>query len=542
MEDPISTEVFLKAAKVIVARDVSNREREEANALLAKLYVTKEAWNIAKEVLEYQTLEPGVLLTTVKIMRVKLFYYFSDLTEELYIPLFQFLASSLTLTRPHDYDRREKRADTHSRVHRLHLPQALLGKIDSLKKEPNLLDFLNRIYGGMATENKDCLLEILEVIPGVMQEEKIVVEDEVRNQFKSFMITHLQQPVLNIVSVCAQEQDIGVKRTFQIIRCFESWLILDTPDETKASLHKNHAIDLCFKELAIVDGCNAEASDALMSLLLVCKDYHKHQEIYSKILERLIASKEQLFNLFTANMVEEVRCYIDIYNTFVVNAFSEFLANPQHSIIKLLLEDIFLKLYKSRHLVTVSRINGVFISILRQMEDEEGQIVTLDTTELRRRFVAVHQGFFEEVIRVACSHCSLSQVQMQFYEHNDFNQEMDDMDFEDRMIVRADTKTLLRKLVKHFTFDNCFRPIAGKLVATFEALRENKTEKLVCELEGEFFCAYALLKFGNNADQSCIKTVQDLLKIVVDNQSPIHSLICISLKIIAASSAYLKDK
>jgi hypothetical protein len=98
VDEVITTEQFIEAAKSLVARDSTNRDRENANNLLAKLYVTKEAWNIAKAVLEKDKLEPGVLLTTVKIMRVKLFYYFSDLTEDLYIPLFQFLASSIYLS------------------------------------------------------------------------------------------------------------------------------------------------------------------------------------------------------------------------------------------------------------------------------------------------------------------------------------------------------------------------------------------------------------------------------------------------------------
>lgn len=386
------------------------------------------------------------------------------------------------------------------------------------------------------------MLEILEVIPGVMQEEKLVVEDETRNHFRAFMIGHLQQPVLNIISLCAEEKDLGTRRTFQIIRCFESWLMLDTPDDTKATIHANSAIDLCFKELGAVDGCNAEASDALMSLLLICKDYEKHQTLYNKVLQNLLSSENHLFTLFHDNMVEEVRCYIDVYNTFVVNAFSEFLKNPQHDVIKVLFHRIFLKLYQSKHLVTVSRINGVFISILRQLEDEDDVVPTLGTIELRKQFVYAHKEFFEEVIKTGCRHCALTQEQVKFYQDHGFDEEMDDIDFEDKMVIRLDIKRFLRKLIKHFTFDNCFRPIAGKLVTTFNTLKEGKTEKLICQLEGEFFCAHALLKFGNNKDASCIKTVQDLLTVVISNQTPFHSLICISLKIISAASAYLADK
>lgn len=97
--ETITKEQFLLAASTLIARDSLIVAREQADKLLTHLYVRPEAWGITTNILQEEgKLEPGILLTTVKILRVKLFYYFSDLSRDEIPSLFAYLISKSILT------------------------------------------------------------------------------------------------------------------------------------------------------------------------------------------------------------------------------------------------------------------------------------------------------------------------------------------------------------------------------------------------------------------------------------------------------------
>ena len=126
-----------------------------------------------------------------------------------------------------------------------------------------------------------------------MNEEKMVIEDEQRTAFSTFAISNLQGPVLSLVSNAAEKENLHNRRKYQIIRCFENWMLLNSSEEVKLQLHNVKVIDLCFDVLSTFDSCNQEASDALMSVMVVCKDVNVYGSLYQLILQNLIKGQSR---------------------------------------------------------------------------------------------------------------------------------------------------------------------------------------------------------------------------------------------------------
>ena len=123
---------FLRAACVLVAVDSSNCEKEAANSILANLYVKSEAWQIVIAILNEEVPRPpGVLFTAAKVLRVKLFYYFSELQTDYYQSLFTFLLSILCLLRKNRTGGRKGSAHSLVRVCRVPLHEIVQGRASS---------------------------------------------------------------------------------------------------------------------------------------------------------------------------------------------------------------------------------------------------------------------------------------------------------------------------------------------------------------------------------------------------------------------------
>lgn len=409
---------------------------------------------------------------------------------------------------------------------------------------PNFLEILEKAYPESANENKDCKLEILEAIPTTMREEKIVIEDEIRSDFVGFVISNLQCPVMELISQVSEEQGMHNRRKYQIVMCFESWLNLDASSIVKQNLHKLRVIGLCFDILMEVDSCNQEASEALMSVMVVCKNTNEYRDLYGLILQKLVEAQERVIRFDDEQFVEEVRCYIDVYNVFIVNSFDNFLAQPDDPIIYTLLYHTIFHLFKSKSHLTVSRIIGVFISIMKKLEDEDGEISTVEKINARSTFIKIHKELFNGIVELCCYQATFTNAQMSFYQTKDFYEDPDDIDHEDKRKIRDDIKNLLRRISTKTSFTDCMSPIAKRLIATLDELKKkptDKLEKLYCKLESELFCAYSLIKSADNLDKLTLDTIYSLLTIVLGIDVQVSQLIHICIKIIGASSPFISE-
>lgn len=92
-----SKEDFIEVVNSLLSSQSNNDDRENADMLLNKLYLTTQAWEIAKEIVsEPNAFEKSVLLTATKVLRVKVYYYLSELPESFYIPLFKLVLGTLS--------------------------------------------------------------------------------------------------------------------------------------------------------------------------------------------------------------------------------------------------------------------------------------------------------------------------------------------------------------------------------------------------------------------------------------------------------------
>jgi hypothetical protein len=87
-----SKEDFIEVVNSLLSGQSNNDDRENADMLLNNLYLTTQAWEITKEIIsEPNAYEKSVLLTAAKVLRVKVYYYLSELPENFYIPMFRLI-------------------------------------------------------------------------------------------------------------------------------------------------------------------------------------------------------------------------------------------------------------------------------------------------------------------------------------------------------------------------------------------------------------------------------------------------------------------
>lgn len=83
---------FLSVVNSLHSKETNEKVKKQADNLLTDFYKTQQAWDITREILaDPNMLDTTILLTTAKLLRIKIFYYFSDLSPEHYFPLFNFI-------------------------------------------------------------------------------------------------------------------------------------------------------------------------------------------------------------------------------------------------------------------------------------------------------------------------------------------------------------------------------------------------------------------------------------------------------------------
>lgn len=87
---------FIQIATLLTTKDASTDDRELASEVLSRLYKSQAAWKVCQEVLEdHASIEPSVLFTAAKLLRVKTYFYFSELPEGHYVSFFTFVVSKI---------------------------------------------------------------------------------------------------------------------------------------------------------------------------------------------------------------------------------------------------------------------------------------------------------------------------------------------------------------------------------------------------------------------------------------------------------------
>lgn len=161
------------------------------------------------------------------------------------------------------------------------------------KTYPDFLTILAQAFPEETDENRSSILEILAALPDIMDDEKIVIEDELRAKFMKFALQNLQINVLKTLDAAASHGSLSSKRRYQIIKCFESWLLNETQEEIKQDLYKSHLVNLCFQELRSQENTNEEAANALRRLMTICYDATCYPQLYQFLMIKLVEESKQ---------------------------------------------------------------------------------------------------------------------------------------------------------------------------------------------------------------------------------------------------------
>lgn len=398
-------------------------------------------------------------------------------------------------------------------------------------------------------DNRNIVLEVLEVLPDLMTEDKIVIEDEIRQGFIEFAMEHLQPGVLKTLSDASLHSKLPSRRRYQLINCFQAWLIDQTRDEVKLHLHQLNLINFCLAELKLDGENNEEASDAIIGCMVICKDSVKYQALYEAIIGGLFEGKQQ-FELFVQqSMEEEVRPYIAAYSVLVIRIFDQILQEPQNDHIKFMLQGVFLRALQQpkREIVikAVSAINSIVKKLIH--EGSTSQARADQTTN----FLSIYSGWFDSILEACCVHSILSvvkyvimQEQLNFYQTRNMDSDTDD-NLEDKNALRQDIYYLVYKISKLISFSSVFKVIGSRISTSIQLLQsegEQPTPNSIAKFEAELYCLSGALKSVPTDNPAVFEHMQKVLELTLSFNYPKDKILFTALKVLSKCSLFFGNR
>ena len=192
-----------------------------------------------------------------------------------------------------------------------------------------------------------------------MDDEKIVIEDERREAFKHFLITKLQPDVLKTLNIASQMPNLSVKRRYQLIKCFDAWIVRETTEEVKQALHSLNLISLAVSELGKPDSNSEEACDVICTLMVVCKDTTKYQDLYQSLLKSLLSLKPVIQSLINQQEAVELSPFVIVFGMLIHRILPQSLIEPNNEAIRYIMYDFFLKIYQDESLELVDKVTSI---------------------------------------------------------------------------------------------------------------------------------------------------------------------------------------
>lgn len=275
-------------------------------------------------------------------------------------------------------------------------------------QQPDLLGLLANSFTEDSEDSRNMVLEILEVLPELMTDEKVVIEDELRKNFIEFAMKNLQPGVLKTLSDACAVPGLATRRRYQLLNCFHAWMIEETTEEVKQQIHTLNLLPFCYNELMLEGENNEEAADAIIGCMVVCKDAALYPNLYQSIIQGLFSGRTQFEAFVREQKEEEVQFYITVYSVLVSRIFDQILEDPNNSAIRFMLEGVFLRVMKESKREMVSKTTVAITSIIKklQLDEQAGP----DKLAKVSSFVNLYQSWFEAIIDAACTHSQLSDV------------------------------------------------------------------------------------------------------------------------------------
>lgn len=451
---------------------------------------------------------------------------------------------------------------------------ALYGKLGWLtKKEQNLLGLLAQVFTENTEENRTSILEIVSCIPSIMNDDKVVIEDELRDRFRKFVKESLQIDVLRTLETASAQGHMSDARKAQLFICFQNWLTTDMKEDLKKALHQLGLINLCFDELyRDASTCSEEASEAIYALLSICNDSGNYLALYNVILNKLKEGLPIFERHLRTREVENVKSYLYIFDGLVRRIFKQMIMRPDSEDIRIILYEVYLKVLKTQSMGLVSLACSSFKALISRLsgeyeddaDDDFEEVEDLNKSsdpkaqlEVRKRFIAHHIPLWKEIVEVCLVQSRMDEDHLRYFDTHSIGTDEDQKDFEDKNNERYDIEILIIKISNMIGFMSTFNMIAPRLSSTLSCLEEEQkgsgkhSNGSLLEFEGELHCVLSLLKsdritqtqsegsiVNSVENEEIIKTgsamVELLLKFPYDNQRVWYT----ALKIIKRSGGF----
>ena len=416
---------------------------------------------------------------------------------------------------------------------------------------PNLIEVLTKYLNQNDLEDFEKLLEILEPIPSMVNDQKVVIEDELRGAFKMHFHNSVQIDVINMLNETVTSLDEfhrmkpGVK--YLVLKLFEEWVPEDSNIGVKSHIHTTGLIQICLSELSqSVKGQNSsgQASRCLVNLMLVCDKFADFKDLYQSIYTGLYEDRNNLKEMVEENMAEELEAYLDVYNVFTVNAVDFMVEFPESNETKFIFYHVLLDLYKRPDAGLSSRISASFISVLRKFSpDEDQEVIDMVLDRKKKKFVELNQSLFIDLILVSIGHCVYSVEHAGYCEKNELYSDRYMNVFDDKVETRKECKLLLVKISQVMEFHNVFSQVFPRLIEIKEQVDKMTQDPVqIMKLESVLYCMSKLmsgLKIGVVKDRECVyRLVETVLKIKPNCLVLMYTMI----DIISKSSPYLEER
>lgn len=185
--------------------------------------------------------------------------------------------------------------------------------------------------------------------------------------------------------------NLSVKRRYQLLKCFDAWIVKETTEEVKQAIHSINLINLAVSELGKPDSNSEEASDVICTLMIVCKDTEKYQDLYQALLKSLMNLKPLISSLIDQQESSELSPFIIIFGMLLFRILPQSLVEPNNEAIKYIFYDFFLKIYKDESLELTDKLTSILTGLCTKLKVENP---TDQREQLKPAFVSAHLLFF----------------------------------------------------------------------------------------------------------------------------------------------------
>jgi hypothetical protein len=411
-----------------------------------------------------------------------------------------------------------------------------------------------------------------------MKDDKVVIEDELRDQFTTFVIDQLQTDVLRTLESASVQTSMSDARKVQVFLCFEAWLIPEMKEQVKKALHNMNLISLCFSELySETSSCGEEASEAIYALLSIFDDSGKYLELFNVILTKIKEGLPFLDRLLKENDVENVKGYMYIVDGLVRKIFREMIMRPDSDDVKLILQDIYLKIFKGSDVSLASSAAASLSSFLKRLsgefDDDSDDFEEIDSVpvasatalaEMRKRFALTHMNIWKEIVETSLIQSRMEERHLRYFDTHSIGTDDDEREFEEKNNERRDIQSLLVRITNSIGFMAIFTWIALPLSSTLKSMEEeqkihgsgNISIELLLRFEGELHCVLCVLRgkdiegIGHNRSSSSItsdneqimKTGTQLLELLLKFEYNNLRVLYTAMKIFRKASAFFNRR